>query len=144
MGQSPFAFVLIDLNELGYPPLVETKSVSGKQIFTRAILNIFTRIVLFFVYLHVYFFNKNTIAMNTKLTLTIEQTVIEKAKKYAHGKGRSLSNIIENYLKVITKDDDNESIELTPIVKSLKGSFKAPKNINYKKELSKRLTEKYL
>jgi len=82
--------------------------------------------------------------MNTKLTLTIEQTIIEKAKKYANGKGRSLSNIIENYLKVITKEDDNESIELTPIVKSLKGSFKAPKNINYKKELSKRLTEKYL
>ena len=91
-----------------------------------------------------YLFNKNTIAMNTKLTLTIEQTVIEKAKKYAAGKGRSLSNIIENYLKVITKEDDNESIELTPIVKSLKGSFKAPKNLNYKKELSKRLTEKYL
>ena len=82
--------------------------------------------------------------MNTKLTLTIEQTVIEKAKKYATGKGRSLSNIIENYLKVITKEDDNESIELTPIVKSLKGSFKAPKNLNYKKELSKRLSEKYL
>lgn len=82
--------------------------------------------------------------MNTKLTLTIEQTVIEKAKKYANGKGRSLSNIIENYLKIITKEDDDVSIELTPIVKSLKGSFKAPKNLNYKKELSKRLTEKYL
>jgi hypothetical protein len=82
--------------------------------------------------------------MNTKLILTIEHTIIEKAKKYANGKGRSLSNIIENYLKIITKEDDNESIELTPIVKSLKGSFKAPKNINYKKELSKRLTEKYL
>ncbi|MBW8324383.1 MAG: hypothetical protein K0M50_06440 [Prolixibacteraceae bacterium] len=82
--------------------------------------------------------------MNTKLTLTIEQTIIEKAKKYANGKGRSLSNIVENYLKAITKEDDIESIELTPIVKSLKGTFKAPKNIDYKKELSKRLTEKYL
>jgi hypothetical protein len=82
--------------------------------------------------------------MNTKLTLTIEQTIIEKAKKYASDKGRSLSDIIENYLKVITKEDNNESIELTPVVKSLKGSFNAPKNINYKKELSKSLTEKYL
>ena len=82
--------------------------------------------------------------MNTKLTLTIEQTIIEKAKKYAHGKGRSLSDIVENYLKAITKEDNNESIELTPIVQSLKGTFKAPKNIDYKKELSKRLTEKYL
>ena len=82
--------------------------------------------------------------MNTKLTLTIEQTIIEKAKKYAHVKGRSLSDIVENYLKAITKEDNNESIELTPIVQSLKGTFKAPKNIDYKKELSKRLTEKYL
>ena len=82
--------------------------------------------------------------MNTKLTLTIEQTIIEKAKKYANVKGRSLSNIVENYLKAITKEDTIESIELTPIVKSLKGTFKTPKNLDYKKELSKRLTEKYL
>ena len=82
--------------------------------------------------------------MNTKLTLTIEQTIIEKAKKYANVKGRSLSNIVENYLKAITKEDNIESTDLTPIVKSLKGTFKAPKNIDYKKELSKRLTEKYL
>jgi hypothetical protein len=82
--------------------------------------------------------------MNTKLTLTIEQSIIEKAKKYANVKGRSLSNIVENYLKAITKEDNIESTDLTPIVKSLKGTFKAPKNIDYKKELSKRLTEKYL
>jgi len=82
--------------------------------------------------------------VNTKLTLTIEQTIIEKAKKYANVKGRSLSDIVENYLKAITKEDNNESIVLTPIVKSLKGTFKAPENIDYKKELSKRLTEKYL
>ena len=34
--------------------------------------------------------------MNTKLTLTIEQDVIEKAKKYAKDKVRSLSSLIEN------------------------------------------------
>lgn len=82
--------------------------------------------------------------MNTKLTLTIEQNIIEKAKKYANNKGRSLSSIIENYLKIITNEEDASDIKLTPIVKSLKGSFKAPRNLNYKKELSKRLSEKYL
>ena len=82
--------------------------------------------------------------MNTKLTLTIEQSIIEKAKKYANDKGKSLSSIIENYLKAITKDESVGEVKLTPIVKSLKGSFKAPRNLNYKKELSKRLTEKYL
>ncbi|MGF1585732.1 MAG: DUF6364 family protein [Bacteroidales bacterium] len=82
--------------------------------------------------------------MNTKLTLTIEKTVIEKAKKYAKEKDNSLSDIVENYLKAITRDQDISDIEITPLIKSLKGSFKAPKNFDYKKELSKGLTEKYL
>lgn len=82
--------------------------------------------------------------MITKLTLTIEQAVIEKAKKYAKEKERSLSDLIENYLKAITKDNDAEAIEITPTVKLLKGSFTAPANFDYKEELSKRLSEKYL
>ncbi|CAM3944000.1 DUF6364 domain-containing protein [Flavobacterium cucumis] len=82
--------------------------------------------------------------MNTKLTLTIDQSVIEKAKKYAKEKERSLSDLIENYLKALTKDSTQNDIELTPIVKSLKGSFSAPKNIDYKKDLANRLSEKYL
>jgi len=82
--------------------------------------------------------------MNTKLTLTIEHSLIEKAKRYAKSKGRSLSDIIENYLKVIIKDDNPKLIDSTPITSSLKGTFKAPKDFDYKKELSKKLSEKYL
>ena len=82
--------------------------------------------------------------MNTKLTLTIEQAIIERAKKYAKQKGRSLSDIIENYLKVITKETVVSDIEITPLAKSLRGSFKAPENFDYKKELEKGLSEKYL
>ena len=82
--------------------------------------------------------------MNTKLTLTIEQSIIEKAKKYARKKERSLSDLIENYLKALTTEETLNQEELSPIVKSLKGSFKMPKNFDYKKELSDRLTEKYL
>jgi len=82
--------------------------------------------------------------MITKLTLTIEKSVIQKAKRYAKEKERSLSDIIENYLKAITEDEIGEEIEITPLVKSLKGSFKAPKDFNYKEELTKALSEKYL
>ncbi len=81
--------------------------------------------------------------MNTKLTLTIEKSIIEQAKSYAKKRGRSLSDIIENYLKALTKEEKTEE-ELSPLVKSLKGSFKAPKSFNYKDELSKALSEKYL
>lgn len=83
--------------------------------------------------------------MNTKLTLTIEQEIIKRAKEYAKGKNRSLSDIIENYLKILTKEEQKQkNKKLNPVVKSLKGSFKMPKDMDYKKELRKRLEEKYL
>jgi hypothetical protein len=86
----------------------------------------------------------NRRAMNIKLTLTIEDSLIEKAKQYAKGKGRSLSDIVENYLRVITKDESKKVIDSTPIATSLSGSFKAPEDFNYKEELSKGLSKKYL
>jgi predicted CopG family antitoxin len=82
--------------------------------------------------------------MNTKLTLTIEDVVIEKAKKYARQEGRSLSDLVENYLKAITSSTEIKEVELSPIVKSLRGSFKAPEDFDYKKELINSLSEKYL
>ena len=82
--------------------------------------------------------------MNTKLTLTIEERIIQRAKKYAKENGRSLSGIIENYLKVITQEGVKENKEISPLVKSLKGSFKAPKSFDSKEELTEKLTDKYL
>lgn len=83
--------------------------------------------------------------MNTKLTLTIEREIIERAKKYAKEKNRSLSDIIENYLKIIIKEGpENMGRPLNPVVKSLKGAFKTNKDLDYKKELRNRLEGKYL
>ena len=83
--------------------------------------------------------------MNTKLTLTIEREIIERAKNYAKGKNRSLSDIIENYLKILTKEErNNKRKKLNPAVESLKGSFKMPKDMDYKKQLKNRLEKKYL
>ena len=82
--------------------------------------------------------------MNRKLILTIEQEVFERAKRYAKDKNRSLSHIIENYLKLLTKEDRTHKKEkLNPIVESLRGSFKTSKKFDYKKELRKRVEEKY-
>jgi len=80
----------------------------------------FTKESIFYTYKS----NLKKKCMITKLTLTIEKSVIEKAKKYA-------------------KEQQRE-VELTPIVKSLRGSFKAPDDFDYEKELSKALSSKYL
>ena len=82
--------------------------------------------------------------MNTKLTLTIEQSVIEKAKKYAKNKERSLSDLIENYLESLTNSEEKTVENISPQLKSMKGAFKMPKDFDYKKELGNRLSEKYL
>jgi hypothetical protein len=82
--------------------------------------------------------------MNSKLTLTIEKSVIMKAKLYAKSKGRSLSDLIENYLKMITHEGGGPEMETNPLVKTLRGSFKAPDDLDYKDQLSKGLSDKYL
>ena len=38
-------------------------------------------------------------AMRAKLTLMIEKDVVEKAKEYARGRNKSVSRIVEEYLK---------------------------------------------
>ncbi len=81
--------------------------------------------------------------MNTKLTLTLEKKVIEIAKKYAKEKGQSLSELVENYFKLLTKDSEREMVELSPKVKSLKGILKVEKNFDYKKALEEEIIKKH-
>lgn len=80
--------------------------------------------------------------MTTKLTLTIERDIISHAKSYANKKGRSLSEIIENYLKsLVTRDVTKNEYSLT--TKRLLGSVKAPKGFDYKRTLEKEIILKH-
>jgi hypothetical protein len=81
--------------------------------------------------------------MTTKLTLTLDDKVIRGAKRYAKAKGRSVSELVESYFKSITEIEGNQSNELTTSVKSLMGSFKAPKDFDYKKILLDEKQRKY-
>ncbi|MFY8108025.1 MAG: DUF6364 family protein [Bacteroidia bacterium] len=80
--------------------------------------------------------------MNTKLTLTIEDSVISVAKKYAKNKGESLSHIVENYLKSLSTSEVSNK-EISPRILKLKGSIKLPEDFDYKKSLSNAINEKY-
>ena len=80
--------------------------------------------------------------MTTKLTLSMDDQVIESAKKYAKGKGKSLSGIVENYLKSIS-NSKSSSAGISPRVKKLMGSIQLPKDFNYKKELRNAISKKY-
>lgn len=82
--------------------------------------------------------------MKRKFTLTIDLSIVEKAKKYAKKNSKSLSEIIESYLIDLTSDKKRNKHNFSPIVKSLRGSFKLPSEINYKDAISEGLSEKYL
>jgi signal transduction protein with GAF and PtsI domain len=45
--------------------------------------------------------------MTIKLTLSVEKSVVLKAKKYAREQGRSLSEIVTNYLRRLSGERDS-------------------------------------
>jgi formiminotetrahydrofolate cyclodeaminase len=80
--------------------------------------------------------------MTTKLTLTVEKEIIERAKSYAKNTGRSLSELIENYLETVTQESGTE--EISPKLKKIVGAVKLPKNFDEEKELRSYLEDKHL
>lgn len=80
--------------------------------------------------------------MITKLTLTIDESVIAMSKQYARAKGQSLSQLVENYLKSVSLEVP-EKDRIIPSVQKLVGVLKLPKHYDYKKELAKELARKY-
>jgi len=80
--------------------------------------------------------------MATKLTLTVEKTIIERAKSYAKNTGRSLSELIENYLESITEEKSNS--DLSPKLSKLVGSVQLPSDLDYDKELRSAIEKKHL
>ena len=81
--------------------------------------------------------------MDAKLTLKLDQEIIEKAKHYASEKKISLSRIIENYLNSLTSDKTNNDIQISPFVKSLSSGIKIPADYDYKKDRADYLEQKY-
>jgi hypothetical protein len=79
--------------------------------------------------------------MNAKLTLNIDQSIIEEAKSYAKNNSVSLSKLIENYLHSLTKKKSGRA-KVSPLVESLTGVI-SPESNDYKKEYSDYLSKKY-
>ena len=81
--------------------------------------------------------------MTTKLTLTVEESTIKKAKLYAKHTGRSLSELIENYLETLTEEDVNKK-GLSPKLKKIVGVVKLPEDFDEKAELNAYFEKKHL
>jgi hypothetical protein len=78
--------------------------------------------------------------MSSKLTLSIDKKIIERAKEFARRTDRSLSNIIESYLQKIT---DQQLDEVDHDLEQLIGVIKLPEDFDEKKAIRKVLSKKH-
>jgi len=58
--------------------------------------------------------------MDSKLTLKLNENIIQQAKQYAKSNNISLSRMIENYLQALTSTNKT-TIKTSPLVESLTG-----------------------
>jgi hypothetical protein len=80
--------------------------------------------------------------MNTKLTLRMDDHLIESAKEYSAKTGKSVSRIVSDLFEIIKNEKLRKEHTLTPTVRELKGSLKGTKVAE--KDYKKYLEEKYL
>jgi hypothetical protein len=82
--------------------------------------------------------------MATKLTLSIDENIVAEAKEYAKESGKSLSKIIEGYLKGLkSKKKTGRQDELPPILKRLHGCIKTDDTRDYKDIYREAMMDKY-
>ncbi len=78
--------------------------------------------------------------MQTKLTLRLEDSLIQQAKDYAKQHDKSLSQVVADYFQMLTQESGKSGI--SPITKSLIGILDS-NNID-ENDYKKHLEEKYL
>jgi Family of unknown function (DUF6364) len=65
--------------------------------------------------------------MQTKLTLRLEDRLIEQAKSYAAHAGKSVSQIVADYFRLLTSEKGRPASLPSPITQSLRGLLKDSK-----------------
>ncbi|GMQ34851.1 hypothetical protein Ataiwa_31240 [Algoriphagus taiwanensis] len=81
--------------------------------------------------------------MKTKLTLTIEKSVIEKAKEFAGNSGKSLSEMVERFLEKEISEAELQQANIPEEFKGLFGSVNLPAELNEKEAIREILSQKH-
>jgi hypothetical protein len=81
--------------------------------------------------------------MDKKLTLSLNDNIIETAKHYAKSNNISLSKLIESYLGSLTKKEQKKENQITPLVESLSGVITIDDDFDVKDDYTQYLIEKY-
>lgn len=82
--------------------------------------------------------------MDTKLTLTIDEKLIDQIKHFARQNKRSVSDLVENYFRLLVANQYEAPQGIPDSVQDLKGSFQAPDNFDYQQVLDEAKRKKLL
>ena len=78
--------------------------------------------------------------MDAKLTLKLNQEVIEKVKDYAQRKQSSLSKLVETYFRfLIDQQESTTELEISPSIKELSGIIQLEDDENMRDDYTKYL-----
>jgi len=77
----------------------------------------------------------------TKLTLSIDEGIVEKAKEIAQANGTSVSAMFSQFVQSMANRP--KDFKIGPITRKLSGIVKLPPGKDYKELLSDALAEKY-
>lgn len=62
--------------------------------------------------------------MTTKLTLRLDEALIQKAKAFAKKRGKSLSQLVADYFFLLQASSQDDLDDIGPLTRSLKGILK--------------------
>lgn len=82
------------------------------------------------------------IEMDTKLTLSIDKTIITRVKKYARKEKKSLSKLAEDYFNRLSAPA-TENTDISPLVKKLSKVIKGTKDGDHRNAYAAHLSKKY-
>jgi antitoxin component of RelBE/YafQ-DinJ toxin-antitoxin module len=72
----------------------------------------------------------------SKLTLSVDDGVVSRAKRYAKQQGVSVSQMVETYLAAVAGPDFRTSKDTPPVLRTLRGSLKKADLESYRKHLA--------
>lgn len=80
--------------------------------------------------------------MTRKLTLSINEQTVEKARRLSRRRGKSISKMVEEYLNSISEKEGQQESAVDEIKKIMKGKI-TNKNLDWKKVKEEHLSKKY-
>lgn len=74
--------------------------------------------------------------MNKKLTLLLDDKLIQKTKHYAAKNHQSLSQMVDSYFRFVTSEEAKSTEEplISPTIEKLIGVIQIPPNLDIKKD----------